>query len=84
MVTHSAEFDAHPDRLHGSGPEPFGACPDGGRCWHGCPLVEGGHEGKGLPCWRVNNAAPLSGYGETWTPEDRAQHRVIPPDKGQA
>lgn len=31
-------------------------CPDGGRCWHGC----------GSDCWRVANAAPLSGYGDSW------------------
>lgn len=63
------------DRLRSSGPEPFEACPDGGRCWHGCPLVEGEPEGKGLPCWRVLHAAPFTGYGEDWTPEDRERHR---------
>lgn len=64
-------------RIHGSGPEPFEACPDGGRCWHGCPLspaTEAHPEGEGLPCWRVTNAYPLSGYGEDWTPEDKSKH----------
>lgn len=78
----SAENGLHPDRLHGSGPEPFGACPDEGRCWHGCPLVSGGHEGKGMPCWRVSHAVPLSSYGDSWTDEDRVSHSVIPPASG--
>lgn len=47
------------DRLHGSGPEPFDACPDGGRCWHKCPgTSEDGEKGK--PCWRVLNAEPFT------------------------
>ena len=65
------------DRLGSSGPEPFEACPDGGRCWHGCPLETGpehGPEGKGLPCWRVLHASPFSVHGERWTPEERAKH----------
>ena len=63
-------------RLSGSGPEPFEACPDGGRCWHGCPLIDGGPEGKGLPCWRVLHANPLTAHGEDWTAEEQAEHEV--------
>ena len=64
-----------PNRLSSSGPEPFEACPDSGRCWHGCPLVEGAPEGKGQPCWRVAHAEPFSGHnGGQWTPEEVAQH----------
>lgn len=58
----------------GSGPEPFEACPDGGRCWHECPLIEGGPEGKGMPCWRVLHASPLSGYGDDWPDDVRREH----------
>ncbi|SEB99309.1 hypothetical protein SAMN04489844_1467 [Nocardioides exalbidus] len=66
------------DRLPSSGSEPFEACPDGGRCWHDCPLVEGAPEGKGMPCWRVKYAAPLSTHGSDWTPEEKAAHRGLP------
>lgn len=69
----------HPDRLPSSGPEPFGACPDEGRCWHACPLIPGGYEGKGSPCWRVSHASPFTGYGDDWTPADRAAHSGPPP-----
>lgn len=64
------------DRLHGSGPEPFEACPDGGRCWHVCPLVEGAPEGKGSPCWRVSSAVPLSGVfpDDRWPDDVKAAH----------
>lgn len=64
------------DRLHGSGPEPFEACPDGGRCWHTCPLVEGGPEGKGAPCWRVTHSGPLSGVfpDDRWPDDVKAEH----------
>lgn len=71
------ETTPSPNRLASSGPESFEACPDGGRCWHGCPLAAPSvehPEGEGLPCWRVANASPLSGYGEDWTPEDQAKH----------
>ncbi len=61
-------------RISNSGPEPFEACPDGGRCWHGCPLLDEAPEGKGLPCWRVLNALP---FGEGDWPEDvKAQHQT--------
>lgn len=36
-------------------------CPDGGYCHHDCPAEE---------CFRVRACAPLSSYGEDWTPED--------------
>lgn len=72
MSTIGSNASTH--RLSSSGPEPFEACPDGGRCWHNCPLVEGEPEGKGMPCWRVSNACPLSGYGEDWTDADKALH----------
>lgn len=63
------------NRLHGSGPEPFEACPDGGRCWHGCPLMDATAkhpEGRGVPCARVSMASPLG--RDEWTPAERAEH----------
>jgi len=41
-------------------------CPDSGTCHHGCEPLAG--------CWRVALCAPLSWYGETWTPADRIAH----------
>lgn len=78
-----AEKDASARRLRSSGPEPFEACPDGGRCWHDCPLLPASTahpEGEGLPCWRVHHAVPIRGGGEGWTPEERARH-VTPPEQ---
>lgn len=40
-------------------------CPDDGACHHAC--------GTGS-CFRVVYCAPLSGYGERWTAEDRAEN----------
>jgi hypothetical protein len=39
-------------------------CPDDGVCHHSCLPVE---------CFRVRACAPLSAYGEAWTPEDQAR-----------
>lgn len=43
------------------------ACPDGGKCWHGC---------GGSACWRVGNAEPLSGVyeGDAWPLEVMIDH----------
>lgn len=49
---------------------PFDACPDGGRCWHYCPLVGG----KGIPCWRVSTCVPLTAHGADWTAAEKAAH----------
>ena len=71
---------ASPSRTHGSGPEPFDACPDGGRCWHGCPLLAPSDkhpEGEGLPCWRVAHAEPFTGHnpdGDDWTEDEKTRH----------
>ena len=56
---------------------PFDACPDGGRCWHGCTIVDG----KGLPCWRVAHAAPFTNHYPDepdgyWPDEVRRAHGV--------
>ena len=61
-------------RLASSGPEPFDACPDGGRCWHACPgATKDG--AKGMPCWRVLHALPFSSLGANWTQRDIDKHR---------
>lgn len=64
-------------RLASSGPEPFNACPDGGRCWHSCPLVQDDEEGKGAPCYRVLKSAPLSGYANRWPKPDKVLHLAL-------
>lgn len=48
------------------------SCPDDGRCSHDC--------GEGEGCWRVSFCAPLSGYGDDWTAEDKAAN-VNPPTR---
>lgn len=47
-------------------------CPDDGACHHDCRRGE---------CWRVHNAAPLSGFGEDWPPEivRASATRKLPP-----
>lgn len=40
-----------------------GRCPDDGACHHECGDTS---------CFRVVLCAPLTAYGEDWTPEDRA------------
>lgn len=68
-------------RLSHSGHEPFEACPDGGRCWHNCPLAPATDthpEGEGLPCARVRMASPLGRHGEAWTTEERVRHGAQP------
>jgi hypothetical protein len=46
------------------------SCPDGGTCHHEC------HECA--PCWRVQNAAPLSQYAERW-PDEVLEANGMPP-----
>lgn len=40
-------------------------CPDDGACHHGC---------EPLQCFRVACCAPLSSYGEDWSPEVKARY----------